>query len=384
MTTKNPTSQEEDHDPARVAHRGPRHDHDQARRRGPGRRHPVPRDPDPRLREVHRGPALLRDAVDHVPHLRHLPGQPPARLVQGMRRNHGRAHSGDRGQAARTAPLRSVRAVARAVLLPPLRPRPAAGHGLGSGQAQRGGVAREQPARCATESRCASSASRSSRGSPASGSTLRGPCRAASTPRSIPPRESRRWRVAGGAGDRQADPGPLEEDVDGFPRDRVVLQLPDDVLRPRRPGRLAAPLRRQSALRRRRRQHRRRPGSAGRLRDAYRRGDALGLVPEGAVLQAGRLSRRHLSRRSAGSPERRGSLRNARSGQGARGVPPAFGRIVESGFHYHYARLIEALYALERMQELLDDPKFWAPRCEPTPVSTPSRASASSRPRAAL
>ena len=32
------------------------------------------------------------------------------------------------------------------------------------------------------------------------------------------------------------------------------------------------------------------------------------------------------------------------------------GRIVQSGFHYHYARLIEAMYALERMQALLDDP----------------------------
>jgi NAD-reducing hydrogenase large subunit len=32
------------------------------------------------------------------------------------------------------------------------------------------------------------------------------------------------------------------------------------------------------------------------------------------------------------------------------------GRIVQSGFHYHYARLIEAMYALERMRELLDDP----------------------------
>jgi NAD-reducing hydrogenase large subunit len=31
-------------------------------------------------------------------------------------------------------------------------------------------------------------------------------------------------------------------------------------------------------------------------------------------------------------------------------------RIVQSGFHYHYARLIEVMYALERMQELLDDP----------------------------
>ena len=32
------------------------------------------------------------------------------------------------------------------------------------------------------------------------------------------------------------------------------------------------------------------------------------------------------------------------------------GRIVQSGFHYHYARLIEIVYALERMHELLDDP----------------------------
>ena len=32
------------------------------------------------------------------------------------------------------------------------------------------------------------------------------------------------------------------------------------------------------------------------------------------------------------------------------------GRIVQSSFHYHYARLIEAIYALERMKELLDDP----------------------------
>jgi NAD-reducing hydrogenase large subunit len=32
-----------------------------------------------------------------------------------------------------------------------------------------------------------------------------------------------------------------------------------------------------------------------------------------------------------------------------------FGSIVQSAFHYHYARLIEALYALERMETLLDD-----------------------------
>ena len=38
-----------------------------------------------------------------------------------------------------------------------------------------------------------------------------------------------------------------------------------------------------------------------------------------------------------------------------------FGRIVQSGFHYHYARLIEATYALERLVELLDDPAILSP-----------------------
>jgi NAD-reducing hydrogenase large subunit len=33
-----------------------------------------------------------------------------------------------------------------------------------------------------------------------------------------------------------------------------------------------------------------------------------------------------------------------------------FGTVVQSAFHYHYARLIEALYALERMEILLEDP----------------------------
>jgi len=33
-----------------------------------------------------------------------------------------------------------------------------------------------------------------------------------------------------------------------------------------------------------------------------------------------------------------------------------FGRIVASSFHYHYARLIEILYALEKMEQILDDP----------------------------
>ncbi len=33
-----------------------------------------------------------------------------------------------------------------------------------------------------------------------------------------------------------------------------------------------------------------------------------------------------------------------------------FGKVVQSSFHFHYARLIETMYALERMETLLDDP----------------------------
>jgi NAD-reducing hydrogenase large subunit len=35
-----------------------------------------------------------------------------------------------------------------------------------------------------------------------------------------------------------------------------------------------------------------------------------------------------------------------------------FGRTVASSFHYHYARLVEALYAVERIEELLTDPQI--------------------------
>jgi NAD-reducing hydrogenase large subunit len=43
-----------------------------------------------------------------------------------------------------------------------------------------------------------------------------------------------------------------------------------------------------------------------------------------------------------------------------------YGRIVQSGFHYHYARLIEALYGLERMGQLLDDPDLCNPKVRAT------------------
>jgi NAD-reducing hydrogenase large subunit len=67
--------------------------------------------------------------------------------------------------------------------------------------------------------------------------------------------------------------------------------------------------------------------------------------PEG-IYRVGPLARLNVADR-CGTPDADRELDEYRS---------RFGRIVQSGFHYHYARLIEATYALERMQELLDDP----------------------------
>jgi NAD-reducing hydrogenase large subunit len=67
--------------------------------------------------------------------------------------------------------------------------------------------------------------------------------------------------------------------------------------------------------------------------------------PEG-IYRVGPLARLNVADR-CGTPEADAELEEYRQ---------RFGRIVQSGFHYHYARLIEALYALERMHELLDDP----------------------------
>ncbi len=77
-------------------HRGPRADHHPPGRRRQRGAHPVPRHPGARLRKIHRGPAVLRDARHHRAHLRHLPDQPPAGFGQGVRRHHGGAHSARR------------------------------------------------------------------------------------------------------------------------------------------------------------------------------------------------------------------------------------------------------------------------------------------------
>jgi NAD-reducing hydrogenase large subunit len=71
--------------------------------------------------------------------------------------------------------------------------------------------------------------------------------------------------------------------------------------------------------------------------------------PDG-IYRVGPLARLNVADR-CGTPEADRELEEYRS---------RFGRIVQSGFHYHYARLIEATYALERMQELLDDPAILA------------------------
>ncbi len=67
--------------------------------------------------------------------------------------------------------------------------------------------------------------------------------------------------------------------------------------------------------------------------------------PDG-IYRVGPLARLNVADR-CGTPEADAELAEYRE---------RFGRIVQSGFHYHYARLIEATYALERMRELLDDP----------------------------
>ena len=72
--------------------------------------------------------------------------------------------------------------------------------------------------------------------------------------------------------------------------------------------------------------------------------------PDG-MYRVGPLARLNVADR-CGTPEADAELREYRERFGGGTAR----RIVQSGFHYHYARLIEAMYALERMQELLDDP----------------------------
>jgi NAD-reducing hydrogenase large subunit len=67
--------------------------------------------------------------------------------------------------------------------------------------------------------------------------------------------------------------------------------------------------------------------------------------PDG-VYRVGPLARLNVADR-CGTPEADAELAEYRQ---------RLGRTVQSGFHYHYARLIEVVYALERMRELLNEP----------------------------
>ena len=263
------TTHEEDHDPPRLADRGSREDHDPPRRRGAGRGDAVPRHPDPGLREVHRGAAVLRDAVHHRAHLRDLPGEPPPRLGQGLRRHHGGAHPRRRRRSCGSScTARSSCSRTRSPSSTSPRPTSSSGWTTTPRSATWPASSRSTPTPCATGSRSGSSASRSSSASRRSASTRRGRCPGGVNAPARPARarEDAR-RAARGAGDRPADDRAVEEDPRPLPeRDLHLQQLPDHVRRPRGPRRVAAPLRRQPPLRRPRGPDGGRPGPPGGLR----------------------------------------------------------------------------------------------------------------------
>ena len=77
---------------------------------------------------------------------------------------------------------------------------------------------------------------------------------------------------------------------------------------------------------------------------------ALG-YPDG-IYRVGPLARVIVSD-TLGTPQADAELREFRA---------RLGRIPESSFHYHYARLIDTLYAAERIGEILNDPEILSPR----------------------
>ena len=109
--------------------------------------------------------------------------------------------------------------------------------------------------------------------------------------------------------------------------------------------RQSATVRWRSALRRRGRRHRRRSDAGARLCAVHRRGDGAAFVPEGAVFQAARLSRRGSTAwaRWRGSTSSRAAAREAADIEFDE-YHQRFGKVVQSSFHFHYARLIEIIY----------------------------------------
>ena len=351
---------------------------------------PVPRHAVPRLREVLRGPAVPRDAVAHGPDLRHLPGQPPGRLGQGVRRD-----PGGRASAA-AADLRRLMNLAQIVQSHALSffhlSSPDLLLGMDADPATRNifGLMRPPPASSpATASACASSASRSSSCSAASASTRPGWSPAASSEpltAEARRRSSRccrtRWRSSSAR-----SPGSRRRSSASRRRSAAVRQLPSlfmglvDERRRRRPLRRPAAGRSTPTAR-----------SSSTALDpttyqrVHRRGRrAVARYPEVGLLQAAGLSGWHLPRRPAGPAERRRPMGTPRADAELGRVPRARpGAVPSSSFHYHYARLIEILYAFERIEQLLREPGHpVAPGARPRRASTTTRASAWPRRRAA-
>ena len=285
----------------------------------------LPRHPAPRLREIRRGPAVLRNAVDHRAHLRHLSDQPPDHLGQGVRGDHVRPRAADRGEAARDHALRADHPIPRAEFLPSLGARSAARLRLRPGAAKPVRRDRGPPEDRPGRHRAAQirSAGRSRRW-PASASIRPGRCPAASTRRSTRQCATASWPACREAkamalrtlelfkgivdqfGEEIAVFGNIPTMYAGLVDDNDNLQLYDGGLRfVDAAGEIVVDRM-----------------AAEDYRDVYRRGDGPAIVPEGALLQAARLSRRDLPRRPAGAAQRRRALRHAGGGYGNSRIPP--------------------------------------------------------------
>ena len=105
------------------------------------------------------------------------------------------------------------------------------------------------------------------------------------------------------------------------------------------------------------------------------------VVPEVHVLEGARLSRWHLPGRAAGARDRGRQLGTPQADAELREFRARLGRIPESSFHYHYARLIDTLYAAERIGELLNDPEILSPRVRSFAGINATRGSASRKRR---
>ena len=95
--------------------------------------------------------------------------------------------------------------------------------------------------------------------------------------------------------------------------------------------------------------------------------------PEG-IYRVGPLARLNVADR-CGTPKADAELAEFRQ---------RFGKPAHSSFLFHYARLIELLYALERIEPAAEQTrKSWTPMFAPPPASTRWKAWASWKPRAA-